>query len=247
MIKCNKCDKQCKNKAGYSMHIKTCNGDVDKKKAKPFHCPKCNRLLKIKHPGHVNACDGTGDLIKYRRKTNATGTGKDWLKGKKYIDVYGEVKANELRAIQAENAAGNTHWKDLNESRKQDIKRKLSDLMKQNHLNGKEYKCGRAPKLKYSSPTAGDVTLDGSWELRTAQWLDQMGYNWKRNTQRFPYINMRGDSATYCPDFWVSELNTFIEVKGHETELDACKWTQFTEPLIIWKKAKLVEMGILPH
>ena len=36
--------------------------------------------------------------------------------------------------------------------------------------------------------------------------------------------------------------NKFLEIKGYETPLDKCKWSQFTEPLIIWKKAQLKEL-----
>jgi hypothetical protein len=49
----------------------------------------------------------------------------------------------------------------------------------------------------------------------------------------------------YVPDFWIEELQSYVEVKGYETELDRCKWSQFTENLIVWKRKELTEMQIL--
>ena len=107
-------------------------------------------------------------------------------------------------------------------------------------------KAGRCKKYKYISPIAGDICLDGTWELAVAKWLDEKNYNWKRNTKRFQYINLKNKISFYTPDFWVEELNGYLEVKGYETDLDRCKWSQFTEPLTIWKYTQLKEFGMIP-
>jgi hypothetical protein len=106
-------------------------------------------------------------------------------------------------------------------------------------------KAGRCKKYRYFSPIAGEVLLDGTWELAVAKWLDTNEYNWKRNTKRFQYINLKGEISFYTPDFWVDEFNSYLEIKGYETALDRCKWSQFTAPLIIWKKKELFEHNIL--
>ena len=107
-------------------------------------------------------------------------------------------------------------------------------------------KAGRCKKYKYISPIAGEVYLDGTWELAVAGWLDANGYDWKRNTKRFPYKNLKGTISHYTPDFWVKEFDGYLEVKGYETALDRCKWSQFTESLTVWKKKDLQEIGRLP-
>ena len=56
------------------------------------------------------------------------------------------------------------------------------------------------------------------------------------------YINLLGRESTYQPDFWIDDWNTFLEVKGYQTDLDKCKWARFNEPLIVWKKEKIVEI-----
>jgi hypothetical protein len=89
------------------------------------------------------------------------------------------------------------------------------------------------------------VYLDGTWELSVAKWLDEKEYDWKRNTKRFQYTNLKGTISHYTPDFWVEELNSYVEVKGYETELDRCKWSQFKDPLVVWKRKELTEMKII--
>ena len=122
---------------------------------------------------------------------------------------------------------------------------KLSKIATDRHANGWDNKAGRCKKYRYSSPIAGEVTLDGTWELAVAKWLDDQRYNWKRNTQRFQYINLKNVTSYYTPDFWVEELNGYLEVKGYETKLDRCKWQQFTENLIVWKKKDLQKLNLV--
>jgi hypothetical protein len=81
--------------------------------------------------------------------------------------------------------------------------------------------------------------------LEVAKYLDSIGVNWKRNKKRFKYFNtLKNKEATYCPDFYIEDWATYLEVKGYETDLDKCKWSQFKEPLIIWKKEDLIQKGL---
>lgn len=97
--------------------------------------------------------------------------------------------------------------------------------------SGWESVAGRCKKFDYHSPIAGNVKVDGTWELIFARWLDFKGFNWRRNKERFPYINLKGIESHYTPDFWVEELDGYVEIKGYETELDRCKWSQFPHSL----------------
>ena len=74
------------------------------------------------------------------------------------------------------------------------------------------------------------------------QYLDKKKYIQKRNKIRFPYIKPDGKKATYQPDFYVDDWNSYVEVKGYETELDKCKWSQITNPLIIIRKKEIKNM-----
>ena len=60
------------------------------------------------------------------------------------------------------------------------------------------------------------------------------------------YLNLKNQISCYTPDFWVEELNGYLEIKGYETELDRCKWKQFSETLTVWKKKELKIFGMIP-
>ena len=118
-----------------------------------------------------------------------------------------------------------THSEEFKEAQRQRIIKRYED--------GWMPKAGRCKKYTYVSNIAGTVNLDGTWELTTAKWLDLKGYDWKRNTKRFPYINLKGKLSHYTPDFYVEGMG-YIEVKGYQTKLDECKWQQFKDPLTVW-------------
>lgn len=128
-------------------------------------------------------------------------------------------------------------------------RQRLSEIARKNILNryeqGWQPRAGRCKKITYTSPVAGTVFLDGTWELKVAEWLDKQNYKWIRNTKRFQYTNLKGSISHYTPDFWVDEFNAYLEVKGYETSLDRCKWSQFNEPLLVWKKNKLQELKLI--
>jgi hypothetical protein len=117
-----------------------------------------------------------------------------------------------------------------------EMKSYLAEKMYERYESGWEPTCGRCKKYDYESPVAGKIKVDGTWELKVAKHLDALGIVWQRNKKRFPYVRPDGKQATYQPDFYVDEWNSFIEVKGYETDLDKAKWSQFPGKLIIWKK-----------
>lgn len=117
--------------------------------------------------------------------------------------------------------------------------------MLQRYANGFEVQCGRAKKYNYTSSIAGQIKVDGTWELKVAQYLDSLKIKWERNKKRFPYINELGKDATYCPDFYVYDWDCYIEVKGYKTIKDDYKWSQFPNKLEVWNKQKLIELKIL--
>lgn len=108
--------------------------------------------------------------------------------------------------------------------------------------NGWLPKAGRCKKIKYTSAVAGEISVDGTWELAVAKYFDEQCLVWSRNTKRFPYTDMNGKLRHYTPDFWVENWNTYIEVKGYETELDRCKWASFPHKLQVWKRDRILSL-----
>lgn len=118
----------------------------------------------------------------------------------------------------------------------EDTKKRMSESRQKLYANGWECTAGRCPKYDYESPIAGKIRVDGSWELAFCKFADKMNLDWKRNKKRFPYIKPDGTKSTYQPDFYVEDFNSYIEVKGYETDLDAAKWEQFPEKLIVLRR-----------
>lgn len=121
------------------------------------------------------------------------------------------------------------------------VETKLIMCQQKNALyqSGWEPTCGRCKKYDYESSIAGKIKVDGTWELKVAKYLDFIGVEWNRNKKRFSYLKKDGRLSTYQPDFYIKTWGTFLEVKGYETELDKLKWSQFKEPLIIWKRKEI--------
>lgn len=226
--KCDKCSREIKSKGGMANHLKKCKGPkVDKSKT----CEKCNFIIKKNFEKHFNYCDGRGP----RRSRPKIGQG--WSKGL--------TKFTDDRVMNISKGMKDSDYVYKPHRHTEETKILLSKIMNHRYENGWESTAGRCKKLDYESPIAGKIKVDGNWELRVAIYLDRLGVNWSRNKKRFEYFNtLKNKKSTYCPDFYVDDWSTFIEVKGYKTELDEIKWRQFSYNLEIWDKEKLIYLGI---
>jgi len=79
--------------------------------------------------------------------------------------------------------------------------------------------------------------MKSSWEIIYAKWLDSKGYHWIYEPKRFYFINK---PFTYLPDFWVDELNSYVEIKGWMDDLSKEKIDLFSKdnPLIVIRDIK---------
>lgn len=111
---------------------------------------------------------------------------KKWNSGRTYEEVLGKEKANaikkKLSVYFRENPITCTPEKDLERREKQ------SQAIKKRYAEGWMPKAGRCEKIRYASPIAGKVLLDGSWELEVAKFLDAQQIDWRRNKNRFAYF-----------------------------------------------------------
>jgi hypothetical protein len=226
ILNCKFCQKEFKSQGRLLTHEKNCKGEKIKEVK---ICPKCNFEIKANFDKHLNYCDGRGP----RRKRPKLGLG--WSKGlNKFSD---ERIAKISKSLENRVYKGTKHT--------EETKKLLSEIMKKRYESGWESTAGRCKKLEYDSPVAGKVKVDGNWEFRVAEYLDKIGVTWVRNKKRFRYFNSIDDKiSTYCPDFYVSDWDCYIEVKGFKTELDEIKWKQFKGNLEIWDKDKLNTLGI---
>ena len=86
---------------------------------------------------------------------------------------------------------------------------------------------GRCKFYDYFSPVAGNVRLQGTYEIRFAKILDSLGWSWNKNKKYFPYC----EDHSYIPDFQVLLENRIIyfETKGWFSEKDRLKIKQVRE------------------
>jgi hypothetical protein len=46
----------------------------------------------------------------------------------------------------------------------------------------------------------------------------------------------------YFPDFFLEDLNLYIEIKGYETDRDKAKWSQFPQRLRVIRKKEICDI-----
>jgi hypothetical protein len=162
------------------------------------------------------------------------------LKGKSYIERYGEEKAQEIKKKLR------THKKTRNVTEKQELERrkKISKTMKNNpDVGGLREGSGRGVKQWYVSPIAGKVYLRSSYEIEYAKWLDNNNIQWKQNLIKFPY-EWKNEIRFYYPDFYLIDLDKYVEIKGYKTEKDIAKWKNFPFELEVLFKQDLLKLGL---
>lgn len=93
--------------------------------------------------------------------------------------------------------------------------------------------CGRTKLIEYNG-----FWLNGKWELDVAKWLDANNIIWTNKITGFNY-EWEGSTHIYFPDFYLQELDLYIEVKGYERDRDRCKWKQFPHKLVILKSNEI--------
>ena len=123
------------------------------------------------------------------------------------------------------------HRKKLSESMKKAV-RENPESYSGSNING------RVKKILYKG-----VKLDGSWELLFANWCDNNNLKWSKPTAGFEYI--WNGSRIYYPDFYLKDLDLYIEVKGYERERDRAKWSVLNNLVVIkLKEIRKIKDGI---
>jgi hypothetical protein len=162
-----------------------------------------------------------------------------WNKGKSNIEFFGKERADEISAKISVKLTGNPNLGVAGTQETEDQRReKIRKSINKRYENGWMPKAGRCKKIDYNSPIAGLIKVDGTWEIEVAKYLDRIGVKWKRNKNRFAYT-YEGKERFYTPDFYIEDIDSYLEVKGFETDKDRSKWNQFNHKLLIWKKQEI--------
>ena len=89
---------------------------------------------------------------------------------------------------------------------------------------------GRVKRYDYNG-----VILNGLWEVEVAKYLDSFSIKWERPSVGFEY-EWNGGTHIYYPDFYLPNLDMYIEVKGLERDRDHYKWRVVPNLILIKSK-----------
>jgi hypothetical protein len=180
-------------------------------------CSKCNsEVISQGFKKHFNSCTGIGILNKRRY----TGKGQDWIKNKRYDDVYGIEGSREKRLKTSLKLEGFKHTEKTCQKLSNTLKGKTGGIRKGG---------GRGKNGWYNG-----YWCDSSWELAWVIYQLEHNILFNRNKDGFEYI-FEGKKHKYYPDF-ILEDGTFIEIKGYWTKQFIEKLKSFPHNLKILDK-----------
>ena len=78
-----------------------------------------------------------------------------------------------------------------------------------NHAYGKVYG-GGIHRVWWNLPDGRRVSLRSTWEAAFAHWLEENGYSYEYEPRTFDL-----DGLTYTPDFYLTKIGLWVEVKGY--------------------------------
>lgn len=104
-----------------------------------------------------------------------------------------------------------------------------------NRVISSNNKGGRCKWIEYKKKNGDIIKLQGTYELRFAKILDEIDINWIKPTiwnreHQFNWLDKKGKSHWYTPDFFSPLLNRYFETKGYWTNLQLEK-KEFIETL----------------
>jgi len=87
--------------------------------------------------------------------------------------------------------------------------------------------------------TVDEVRYNSTWEYKVAQYLTENNISWIRKGIKPISYYWNDGWHLYFPDFYLTDYDKYVEVKGYETERDRAKWSQSDKPIIIIKQKEM--------
>lgn len=89
---------------------------------------------------------------------------------------------------------------------------------------------GRVKMIEYNGNT-----YKGMWECVFAKYLTENNIKFLQPSSPFPY-EFEGKWHLYFPDFYLEDLNVYVEVKGYERPRDLAKWNSVENLIVVKQK-----------
>lgn len=197
-------------------------------------CPSCSREFSSKQgcSRHFSYCSKNPN-----RKLVYPGTGKrgtnQWIKAKETgIEfVYDPLSGKKAQETKIKNGT-NKH--------SAETKKKISTAMKLAVLKYPEsYTSSNRGRTKQIEKYG--IKFQGSWELKYYEYCLVKGIEIVRCRDCFTY-EWNG-VRSYTPDFYHPDTDTYVEIKGYETDRDRAKWRDFPKKLIVIKAKEINELA----
>jgi len=220
MYKCN-CGKQFEKQRSLNSHARFCNLYVKKKSISSYKLEEnlyqceCGKQFHNSQGlnGHLSFCLIHRNGIKYEKRGKGNASyfeGKrGWSKGltkdtDKRVEKNREIYVNNIKN-------GKTKPSFLGKHHSEETKNKLS-LAQIKYLEN-------TPHVKWYIVNNGkrDIKVQGKWEKNVAEWLNEKHIKWDRITLKY------SKTHRYTPDFYLVDLNEYLEVKGWLREIDKIK------------------------
>lgn len=235
--------------SNYSKHIRRHSNHPDTFQPKKYAlnhdgvvCQFCGKLCKNSNSlcNHERLCKANPDRQIISRHSI---TGRDaWNKGlSKETDSRVEKYSNTTSSLYKSGKIKG-HIGDANPAKRAEVRSKISLTCTNKARNG-QWHISLSKKMQY---VYNDIVLDSKWELLYAIYLDEHCIMWERCKQRFRYT-FEGKEHWYTPDFYLTDDDVFIEIKGYERPKDLAKWSQFPrdKKLVVLKEDDLRSLHII--
>lgn len=166
------------------------------------HCEKCNRDITLNNwTKHETSC--IGPKVKKIRGIDfdpnhgfKTGTRQAWNKG---LDGSNPGVATAVKAMLS------APKKDLTIEQRDAI----SVRVRKQGFGGYQENAGRSKKFKIEDSFGKLVTVQSTYELATAEILNELGILWIRPGA------LKYDGRNYFPDFYLTELDLYLDPKNN--------------------------------
>lgn len=245
---CSYCQKECKNKNALSGHEHRCKENPNKlDMSKP-------RKHSIKSSNGNNICRFCNDSF-FKKHINKHEIWCDKNPNLDFVKSYflsGKIKPNQF--IKAKMLGEDVP--EFSQETRQKISEnsksiRWTDEQKANHSismkkavldNPDSYSKSNRGRVKHIKKY--DMIFDGSWELKFYEWCLNNNIKAIDNKEFYEY-KWNGNLHLYNPDYYLPDLDIFVEVKGYYDDRDLCKWTDFNYPIFILdqKYIKLIEQN----
>jgi hypothetical protein len=210
MYTCN-CGKQFEKQSSLNSHARFCNLYV--KKEKPSSKYKLHENLYEcecgKHFDNYQSLNGHFSYCLIHRKgkpfANRSQKGwSGWCKGKTYEEYLGKKRADEYKNTISSSLKKWHKEIGFSEETRNNFSKKQKLYLENNH------------HIKWFEVFNGEknIKVQGKWEYDVALWLNKQNIRWDRKTLIYDTYRR------YTPDFYLTNLNEYLEVKGWLRECD---------------------------